>query len=59
MPQEMFERATGATLSVEPYLDYLRGKAAAVYGIDDVVPEPRVAPIWGTTAELCRWRRGW
>ena len=33
MPQETFERATGSTLSVEPYLEYLRGKAAAIYGI--------------------------
>ena len=33
MPQETFERATGTTLSVEPYLAYLRGRAEAVYGI--------------------------
>jgi carboxypeptidase Taq len=33
MPQETFERATGTTLSVRPYLDYLRKTAADVYGI--------------------------
>jgi carboxypeptidase Taq len=33
MPRQTFERATGAELSVKPYLAYLRATAADVYGI--------------------------
>jgi len=33
MPRDTFERAAGARLSVKPYLRYLRGVAAEVYGV--------------------------
>ncbi len=34
LPAELLERATGRPLDVAPYLDYLRGKYAALYDLD-------------------------